>query len=130
MRWVIGIFFVLHGIGHSMGFLAAWTRVEVGFSDAPWILPGDVAVKSPVGAAWGVLWAVALVGWVAAGIGVLSRSDSWETLAIASAIASLAAILPWWRTVPGGAKAGALVDVVVLVGLLTPWGRDLADRLA
>lgn len=42
---------------------------------------------------------------------------------------SLVAIVPWWRSVPTGAKLGALVDTVVLVGLALPAGRDLVDRL-
>jgi hypothetical protein len=129
VRWVVGIFFLMHGVGHSMGFLASWTAIDVGFSDEPWLLVGDEKVKGPIGRVWGVIWLVALAGWVSVGISVLSGATGWRTQAMSSAVVSLAAILPWWRSVPGGAKAGVLVDIVVLVGLLTPWGQDFVDRL-
>jgi len=87
VRWLVGISFVMHGLGHTMGLLAAWTRVDVGFTDDPWIFLDDVHVQDLLGRAWGMPWLVALVGWVGAGL-------------------------------------------VVLGGLLTTWGRDIADRIA
>lgn len=52
----------------------------------------------------------------------------WPALAEGAAVVSILAIVPWWRTVPVGAWLGVLADVVVLSGLLTTWGRDIADR--
>lgn len=129
MRWPVGIFFIMHGLGHTMGFLAAWTRLDVGFTDESWILPGEVHVRDHVGQAWGMLWLVALVGWVVSGVGVIQGAEWWPALAKGSAVVSIVAIVPWWRTVPVGAWLGVLADVVVLVGLLSTWGRDIADRL-
>ena len=40
--------------------------------------------------------------------------------ALPAAVLSLAVILPWWNTVPLGAKMGAAFDLLVLVVLLTP----------
>lgn len=130
VRWLVGIFFMMHGLGHTMGFLASWTKVDVGFSDDPWIFPGDVHIRSHIGQAFGMLWIVALVGWVACGFGVLDSQEWWPALAKASAVVSLAAIVPWWKTVPTGAWLGALADVVVFVGLLTMTGPEAVERLA
>lgn len=130
MRWAVGIFFMLHGLGHTMGFLAAWTHVDVGFDDTPWILTGDVRIRSPIGWAFGMLWLVAMAGWVVAGWGVIDGAEWWPALAKGAAVVSLAAIVPWWNTVPTGARLGVLADVVILAGLLSTWGRDIADRLA
>lgn len=46
MRWPVGIFFITHGLGHTMGFLAASTRLDVGFTDDSWILPGGVTSRT------------------------------------------------------------------------------------
>lgn len=129
MRWPVGIFLIMHGLGHTMGFLAAWTRLDVGFTDDPWILPGEVRFRDHIGQAWGMLWLVALAGWVVAGLGVIQAAEWWPALAKGAAVVSIVAIVPWWRTVPVGAWLGVLADVVVLGGLLTTWGRDIADRL-
>lgn len=129
MRWLVGGFFMLHGLGHAMGFGEAWTKLDMGFADRSWIF-GDAMVESGVGRAWGVLWLIALVAWVAVGLGVFSRAEWWEALALSAAVVSLVAIVPWWNAVPVGARLGALVDVVVIVGLLVPAGRRLADSIA
>jgi hypothetical protein len=124
LRLLLALVFIMHGIGHSMGFLESWTRINVGFADRPWILPGAVAIDSAIGRVFGVLWLLAMVGFVAAGWGVLTRADWWQALAIASAAVSLIAIVPWWSTVPPGASyGGTLVSVLTLVALLGPW-RD------
>jgi len=130
VRWLVGIFFIMHGLGHTMGFLASWTGVDVGFSDDPWIFPGDIHIRSPIGKAYGMLWLVALFGWTVTGLGVLDGAEWWPALAKGSAVVSLTAIVPWWRTVPMGAWLGALADVVVFVGLLTMSGAEAVDRLA
>ena len=126
MQWIVGLFFILHGIGHVMGFLASWTPVPVGFSDAPWLLGTDVRMKSPSGRVWGLLWAIAAFGWVAAGILVISGGD-WQQRAIYSAVLSMAAILPWWRAIPTGPKLAILVDIAVLAALVPPWGQQVVD---
>lgn len=129
MRWAIGGFLVLHGLGHSMGVLGAWTKVEVGFTDRPWILPGEISVRGPVGRAWALLWLVAIVAWVAAGLGVISDQDWWQPLAAVGAVASLLAIVPWWNTVPAGARlGGAIVDLVAIGVLAGPWRETLIER--
>jgi hypothetical protein len=131
LRLILAIVLIAHGIGHIMGFLAAWTNVPMGFSDRPWLLSTGVTVSSAVGKAFGLLWLVALVAFVVAGLGVLLRADWWPMLAIAGSVVSLIAILPWWNTVASGPRIWAsLVDVVTIVVLLVPaWREQLVRAL-
>lgn len=125
MRTLMGTFFVIHGLAHTVGILAAWTDLDVGFRDALWLLPGKVRLRSPIGSAFGALWLVALIGWVAAGVGAVGGTEWWPALAIGSAVVSLTAMLPWWDAMPPGVRLGILADVVVIVVLISPLGRGV-----
>jgi hypothetical protein len=39
---------------------------------------------------------------------------------MAASVISLVVIVPWWNTVPPGAKFGAFFDVAVIIVLLLP----------
>ncbi len=129
-RYLLAIALIGHGIGHVMGFLAAWTKLPMGFSKVPWVLPGGFTINSAVGRAFGLLWLVAMIGFIGAGLGVLGiavQQDWWRPLALASAVISLVAIVPWWNTV--GPKLGPLLfDLIVLAGLLF-WGDQLSKAI-
>lgn len=124
--YVIAIVLLMHGIGHIMPFLAAWTSQKVGFSDASWLFSSGVGVSSPIGQTFGLLSLLALFGFCAAVLGLLTHQQWWPAMAIAAAVVSIVAIIPWLSTWPLGSAIGALlVDVAILVALLPPW----ADRL-
>jgi hypothetical protein len=80
-------------------------------------------MRSAVGRAFSLIWLLALVGLVAAGLGLLFQQAWWPTIAVAGAVTSLVAILPWLTAVPPGAWAGALFDTLIIVALVSPW-RD------
>lgn len=73
--YIIAIVLLAHGIGHIMPFMAAWTpqRSQVGFSDASWIFSGDVGVGSPIGQAFALLGLIALIGFVAGALGLVTH---------------------------------------------------------
>jgi hypothetical protein len=71
------------------------------------------------------VWLVALLGWVMAGVGAIAGTEWWPALAVASAVVSLAAMLPWWDAMPPGVRLGFLADVVVLLAILGPLGRGV-----
>lgn len=128
-RYIVALALFGHGVGHSLGFLAAWTRVPVGFRDQPWIFGEGVQIDGGIGRGFGLLWLGALAGFVGAAVGLLLRQHWWGGLAIAASVLSFAAILPWWRTVTPGPRFWALlVDVLVLLGLLGPW-KEQIDRV-
>jgi hypothetical protein len=129
LRTLVALVLIMHGLAHAMGFLESWTRINVGFRDAPWVL-GGATVESAVGKAFGLLWLVAMAGWVGAGLGLLLHQEWWVPLAIASAVVSLVTILPWWNTVVDGARfGGTLVDAGMLALLLLPWYEQFQRAL-
>ncbi len=53
LRIIVSLAFIGHGLGHATGFLAVWPRSPAGFTDAPWILPGDVKMQRCLLNKWG-----------------------------------------------------------------------------
>ena len=122
--FLIGIPLLMHGLAHGSGFAAAWTSTWAGFSQRAWLFSDGITLKSPLGRAFGLLWLVAMLGLAGAGLGVLFGQSWWP--ALAGAVVSLVAILPWWQAVPPGAKAGAVFDLLIVVTLLL-WGERIAQ---
>lgn len=124
--YLITIVLLMHGIGHIMPFMAAWTPQKVGFTDTSWLFSGGVGVGSTLGQAFGLLGLLALLGFCAGALGLVTHQRWWPAVTIAAATISLVVIVPWLSAWPLGSAIGALVvDVAVLVALLPPW----ADRL-
>lgn len=126
-RIILAIPFIPHGLAHISGFLASWTGVDAGYASKPWIFSPGIHMQSWVGRIFGVLWLVAMVGLAGTGIGIITRQTWWPVLAIATCAASLVVILPWWNTVPPGAKAGAVFDLLVISLLLSPLKERLVE---
>lgn len=108
-----------HGLAHISGFLASWTSLEVGYSSKPWLFSQSVYLQTMTGRIFGLLWVIAMIGLVGSALGFVFQREWWSPLAIASAAISLAVIVPWWNTVPPGAKVGAAFDLLVLAILLS-----------
>jgi len=116
------IVLVAHGLGHVMEPMAAVAPRASPFADRPWVF-GGVTAASPVGRPWSVLWLLAMIGFVAGGLGLWFHTEWWRPALIASSAVSLVAVLPWWGPMPRGSYIGAvLVGLAVLAGLLLPWG--------
>ncbi len=115
LRWLMVIILIGHGIGHVTGFLNAWTTLPMGFGDTPWIFGGDFTATSALGKAWGLLWLVATIAFVGAGLGLWFRQPWWVAMASAAAAISLVAVVPWWNSIIWGARVGALLDVALLL---------------
>jgi hypothetical protein len=129
-RYIIALVLLAHGIGHIMPFMAAWTPQKVGFSDASWVFSGGVGVGSPVGQSFGLLGLVALIGFVAGALGLVTHQAWWPTVTIVAAAISIVTIVPWVNAWPTGSMIGALlVDVALLVVLLPPWGEQFVHSL-
>ena len=127
IKYIVVLVLLGHGAGHVMGFLAAWTKLPMGFVDRSWVFGGDVKIQTAIGRAFGLVWLVALVGFIGAGLGLLLRQEWWSALAIASSVTSIVAVVPWWNAVTPSARSWSLlVDVAVLVALLGPWRAQIA----
>ena len=130
LKIIIALVLLMHGIGHVMGIFAAWTTVPMGFSDNSWLLSSGVTISSPIGRACSLIWLAAALVTVAAGGGMLTNQEWWRSLALAGAILSLAAFIPWATVAPSGSVAGAIVvDVLTLVALLGPWQEQVTRAL-
>ena len=129
IRYLIAMPLMMHGLAHVSGFLGSWTNASVGFSERPWLLSSNITLHSPIGRAFGALWLIAAVALVGVGVGLLAHQVWWLPLAPASAAVSLFVIVPWWNTVPPGAKLGAVFDLLVILVLLSPWRNSLLEAV-
>jgi hypothetical protein len=71
----------------------------------------------------------AALGFIGSALGIVFRQGWWPPIAMVSASISLLVIVPWWQTVPPGARFGAFFDLVMLVMLLSPLQRTLLQTL-
>lgn len=127
LKYLAAIVLLGHGIGHLTGFLKSWTSIDVGFSDKPWLLPGERKMNSSAGRAFGILWLICILIFVMSSIGIFMGEEWWRAYALIGSAVSLVAILPWWNTVMVGVKAGALLDVAIILVLLIPAGERVTD---
>ena len=117
MVYMLAFVFIMHGLAHLSGFIDAWMPVEV-FAAEPWIFSKEVTMKSAVGRLFGLLWLAAALALIAAGYGLVAGNEGWQATAIGGAALSLTVIIPWFRTVPLGAKFGIAFDLIIIVSLL------------
>jgi hypothetical protein len=128
-KYLIALVLVAHGVGQIMPFLAAWTTAKA-FSDASWLFSSGEGIGSSIGQAFALLGILALLGFVGGALGFLFGQEWWPPMLIAASIISLIVAIPWAAAWPMGSLIGnVLVDVVVLVALLTPWGERLAHAI-
>jgi hypothetical protein len=123
LKLIIGLVLIAHGIGHSLGYFPVfgWARAE-GWSADSWLLTGPLG-STAANAIGVILWTVALVGFVAVGLGVLGivvPAEWLRPLAVAAAVASLLAIGLYWDALPSiVSKIGAAaIDIAVLWAVL------------
>lgn len=119
-RYLIALPLLLHGLAHISGFVASLSPGGADYKLEPWIFSPNLYLHTGAGRIFGILWLIACLALIAAGVGVILHKDWWLTLAIIAAVISLLVIIPWWKSVPPGAKFGAFFDVLVIVVLLTP----------
>jgi len=107
-RYLISGVILLHGLGHVGGpwfFGRSWLAPSLGEGAVRWVFIG--------------LWLVAMLGFLAAGIGILLQGTWWRTLAIAAAAISLPVTVLFLGGVAAPNKlACVVVDVTILVALL------------
>ena len=117
LKVAVALILLFHGLGQIMPFLAAWTRVPVGFAGAAIVTPGARRITDVVGKTCGILAILALTAFM---IGTyLFWIDARGCLGwlMVGAAASLSASLPWWKTWPAGSRLGNLGVNVIVVAL-------------
>jgi len=129
IRYLIAFVFLMHGLAHFAGVFAPWSKGRLGFSDRPWIFSKGIRLNGWVGRVFGLVWLAASILLASSAYGIFTSQIWWPSLAIAGSLASLLAILPWWKAVVSGAKAGAFFDLLIIVLLLSPLKEQLLSFL-
>ncbi len=117
-RIVVALVILAHGIGHVLFLAPCLGFAQWGQSAQSWLLTGLLGdtVTRLLGS---LLWLVVIVGFAAAGVGLLGQYAWWRTLAVASAGVSLLALILFFS----GSNAqpvlsAAVMDVAILVALV------------
>lgn len=131
----VPVVLILHGIGHIMGVLTATRVINTDtWNSRSWLLTG--LLGDPLARIIAlVLWAVTVVGFIAAGAGAFGwpvTAGGWRTIAVVMAVISLIALGLYWNAfaVLFPNKIGSIVvNIVVLYAvLLANW--PAADVIA
>ncbi len=121
---ILVVLLMLHGLVHLMGLVAYWPLQEV--PDLPYktvFLGGQLDLGTGGTRLYSVLWLLAAVGFVAAGVALLKGRAWGRSLLLAVTLLSLViTVLDW-----SAAFRGTIINVLILAALL--FGPSLAARL-
>ena len=115
LHTIIAIILILHGLIHLIGFVVNWKLVTI--EDIPYknsIVAGKIRVGGVGIRVIGVLWLLAAIGFVVAGIGLFVMAPWWLTLTFWMSLFSLALCIAGWPE----AQFGAYTNMIILVYLL------------
>jgi hypothetical protein len=114
LRWMLSIVFIAHGIAHLVGFVVPWGLWEV--KDAPYkttLLAGRIEVGNIGIRAFGLLWLVAALAFIIAGIAGFAGQLWWPFAAGAAVFSLVLGVLGLPET-----RIGVVVDVAILILLI------------
>jgi hypothetical protein len=141
-EYLVGFVILVHGLGHLTGVGVAFARASASPTDQLGIFSRVIRYQSPLGKGWAVIWLAAAGCLVAAAIGLMNGQSWWRVPALVGVFASLTAILPWWElwnptrpeqdcpllwpltiarwwnTVAPVARAGLVLDFILLAALV------------
>ncbi len=116
---IASVILVLHGLIHLMGTAAYMKLAEI--QQLPYkttVLGGRWDLGSSGTAVFGMLWAVAAIGFVLTAVALFGNWDWWRSILIGVTLFSLVLTSLDW----GVAYAGVIVNLVILLMLfLGPW---------
>jgi hypothetical protein len=82
-----------------------------------WLTPMFAAADvDTAGAAWtavALLASVTIIGFTVATWGIFKRTDWWEPLSVACAVAGLVTLVPYWMAADASGVANPVFDVVI-----------------
>lgn len=121
IRTLFVIVIIIHGLIHSIGFISEWKITPVkGFTGATIFPMPPVWLKI-----FGLLWLLALVALLTAGVALIAHKDWWWITALAGVILSQLLIIVYWQD----AKWGTVFNIfILLTGIV--WFHLLNETLA
>lgn len=120
IRRVPAIVLAGHGAIRVPGFVTTWELAEVEELGGPSLILGGLQPGHPALRELGLLWLLAMLGFLLAAVGVATGQAWWPTLAGVSAAISLVVTVLWWKD----ARVGAVVSGIVLMrcrSSMTAW---------
>jgi hypothetical protein len=114
MRVILGVFLILHGVAHLVGFIVPWKLIKVEESpyrttlvSGRWDV-GDVGIRVV-----GILWLVGAAAFMAVGVARLSDAGWWKTATLYVAVGSLIlSVLGWPES-----RIGVAINILLLAYL-------------
>jgi hypothetical protein len=114
LRIVLAIVVAAHGIGHILFLLPLLGAANWGQSAQSWLL-GDGLFAKVIG---GLIWLLAIVGFLTVAFGIFQETDWWRTLALAAAVVSTLGLALFWARPAGSPVISALVFNLLVAGAL------------
>jgi hypothetical protein len=114
---------VIHGGIHALGFFSAWEVAKIEGIGGPSFLLDGLEAGHPAIIAFGLLWLVAMVGFMTAGVGAALDTAWWLFLAGIAAGVGLVPTIVWWND----AWIGAVVNFCILAAVTL--GRSRIEPL-
>ncbi len=114
IRIVVAILLIGHGLVHLLGFVVPWRLASL--EEMPYkttLLAGTLDVGATGIRAVGLLWLLAAIGFVAAGVAVLTLHPWWGSITLGVTLFSLALCVLGWPD----ARFGLLINVAILAYL-------------
>jgi len=124
LKFIFGVFFVLHGLVHLLYFGQSWRLFELRpgmvWPDGSWAfskLLGDEVTRILAS----ISCVLAAVGFVAGGIGLLVSQTWWQPVVVASAAFSAVIVILFWdgkvQNLDDKGGIGLLINLAILVAL-------------
>lgn len=121
MKIISGIFILLHGLVHFWYVVLSqrWVdfKPEMGWSGKSWLLSGFVGDSTLRSFASG-LFALAAIGFLISGIGILASASWWRTAILIAAVFSMVILLAFWDGDLSMIVQKGLLGVLLDVGII------------
>jgi NADH:ubiquinone oxidoreductase subunit K len=125
LRFIVGVFMVLHGLVHLLYAGHSWRLFEVrpglAWPDGSWAfsrLLGDPTTRALAS----VLYVLATVVFVVGGVGIFARQEWWRAVVVGAAAFSTVVVLLFWdgrmQALTDQGLIAMLINVAILLALL------------
>ena len=122
LYYVGGVFVILHGLVHLMGFVAYWPITEL--KDLPYktsLLNGKWDIGPKGMRLISLFWLIAGIAFVLSAGAMMTRHPRWFFLMTVTTLFSLILTLTDWAPAFRGAVINAVILIILAVSRLTPF---------